>query len=107
MDIDFTVAKWIAENPMTFSRAGLTYDDRIGLPFRAVAGISTTSPIFALLRTLEDAGYQVEACRLELIALKDQVQVLHSVMGDVQRNLENAMQYSRLWNCRTKHAAVG
>ncbi|QEY62544.1 hypothetical protein FXN65_10830 [Metapseudomonas lalkuanensis] len=106
LEIDFTVAKWIASDPNGFRLASLSRDDRIGLPIRVVSSMDSKSPIYELLQMLEDAGYQIEACKLELMALKDHVDVMHGVMGNLQRALENTMQRSILWNCRTKRSAV-
>ncbi|MCY1296489.1 hypothetical protein D9M70_458760 [compost metagenome] len=106
LEIDFTVARWIANDPNGFRLATLTYDDRIGLPYRTVASMDSKSPTYELLKMLEDAGYQIEACKLELLALKDHVDVMHGVMGNLQRALDNTMQRSILWNCRTKRSAV-
>ncbi|MCY1381410.1 hypothetical protein D9M69_693130 [compost metagenome] len=107
LEINFTVAKWMEKDPNGFRLASLSRDDRIGLPIRVVSGMDSKSPIYELLQMPEDAGYQIEACKLELMALKDHVDVMHGVMGNLQRALENTMQRSILWNCRTKHAAAG
>ena len=106
LDIDFTVAKWVAENPANFSGAATGLGDRIDLPVRAVAGISMNSPTYALLKILEDAGYEIEACRLELVALKDHAQVMHGVMDNLHRALDNTLGRSKVWPCRTKRASA-
>ncbi|MQU62984.1 transcriptional regulator [Pseudomonas sp. FSL R10-1350] len=102
--IDFTVARWIAENPYGFQNVPLEPADRLRVPIRALYGMDCKSPTLALLNILERSGYEVEACKLEVLALKEHIDVLDGVMGNIQVSIENTRSRAFPFACKTKKA---
>ncbi|WP_091013235.1 BRO-N domain-containing protein [Azotobacter beijerinckii] len=102
LDIDFTVEKWIAENPYGLDSAKFDPAGFVRIPLKALYGMECSSPTMALLRILDSAGYEVEACRIEVSAMKDHIDVVNRVMGEIQGDIESARKRAPLAPFRAK-----
>lgn len=82
LDINFPVQRWIDETPML---AGLATNTMLSVPPRLLFGEgAASSPTSALLTQLTAAGYNVDACRIEVMAMRHHLLRFDATLDGIQ-----------------------
>ncbi|PWV65989.1 phage antirepressor N-terminal domain-containing protein [Plasticicumulans acidivorans] len=84
LDIDFPVQRWLDENP-ALAREQFASGNTLNIPARVLFGMDSRSPISALLVLLSRAGYNVDACRIEIMALRHHLEMFDQALDGIQR----------------------
>ncbi|ANI14484.1 hypothetical protein A9C11_11030 [Pseudomonas citronellolis] len=69
LPIDWPAERLAELNPHVYGRFSSS-DPRIGVPLKGLCGMDSKSPTLRLLGTLSRNGYEVDACRIEVLAMR-------------------------------------
>ncbi|GAA4493306.1 Bro-N domain-containing protein [Pseudaeromonas paramecii] len=90
LDINYTVARWIAESPEVGRGVRHTNDpSSLLVTAEMLYGMDSRSPTMALLGQLSAAGYCVESCRMEVMALRHHIEKLSTHLAMWQSATKN------------------
>lgn len=87
LELDYSVERWMKDNPWFKPHLQYGPDGKPRMTVQAfmLYGMDTHSAINKLIRELAKAGHNMEACRVELFALRHFMEVYRGVLDDVAR----------------------
>lgn len=91
LDIEFTVEKWISENPL-LAKQHLQGEGILLVTHDMLFGMDVLSPTLRLIGNLARAGHNVDACRLEVMSMRHHLEALSRALGDIQRQCGSTLQ---------------
>lgn len=85
LEIDFPVSRWLKDSPSFAKKQEMYAPGSLLISAGMLYGMDVLSPTLRLIGDLTRSGYNVEACRLEVMAMRHHLEVLCRQMGDIQR----------------------
>lgn len=92
LEIDFPVSRWLAENPWLAKQQQFQGEGNLLITAGMLCGMDVLSPSMRLIGDLTRAGHNVEACRLEVMAMRHHLEVLSRALGDIQHQCGSTLQ---------------
>lgn len=92
LKIDFPVSRWLAENPWLAKQQQFQGEGNLLITAGMLCGMDVLSPSMRLIGDLTRAGHNVEACRLEVMAMRHHLEVLSRAIGDIQHQCGSILQ---------------
>lgn len=93
LDLDYSVERWMRDNPWfkPHVQKGPDGNPRMTVQAFMLYGMDSHSAINQLIRELAKAGHNMEACRVELFALRHFMEVYRNALDDVARACSSSL----------------
>ncbi|MDL4860808.1 KilA-N domain-containing protein [Halomonas elongata] len=95
-EIYYPVSRWMDDNPWfaRYQHPQFAPANTIGVVADMLYGMDSRSPTMRLLTDLKRHGYNVEACRIEMAAMRHHLEEVRSYMRDIQMGMERVMGHA-------------
>nr|WP_218281378.1 BRO family protein [Pseudomonas sp. RW407] len=93
LPIDWPAERLAELNPHVYGRFSSS-DPSIGIPLKGLCGMDSKSPTLRLLGTLSRNGYEVDACRIEVLAMRHHLESYRDI----------SMQMHGVWEHRDERS---
>ena len=87
--INYPVQRWFDENPWFKKYQPMNKPGHISITATMLYGMDAKSPTLMLAHQLTQEGHNLEACKLEVLALRHHLENARNALGDIQRRCNN------------------
>lgn len=89
--LDYSVKRWVKMNPWFSHRQSLMPQGRFQVTPDMVYGMDAKSPTLALVKELSDQGHNLQACQLEVLALRHHLESTRNALYSIQQRCNTSL----------------